>query len=65
MPYTWKLIHKIETSGTFICHLEHTTHTKFKNNHYEPLIKFGGHKTECFKFENIQPVIDFANNYKM
>lgn len=65
MPYNWRVEHSIIGNGDYICHLEHIVHNQFKDNHYEPLIKFNGSKTECFKFEDIQIVIDFADNYDM
>jgi hypothetical protein len=48
MPYTYTIVSKIYGSAKDICKLEELEKKRLKDYKYQPKIKFGGSKTECF-----------------
>lgn len=48
MPYNYEVISEVKGSAGFIWDLEKEEKRGLKEFHYQPLIEFGGYRTECF-----------------
>lgn len=49
MPYNYEIVKEIYGDAGYIWDLELSEKKRLKQNNYQPLIKFAGSKTECFK----------------
>jgi hypothetical protein len=49
MPYSYEILKEIYGDAGYIWDLELSEKKRLKQNNYQPLIKFAGSKTECFK----------------
>lgn len=53
MPYSYEEILFLPSKPEIVWDSENTLHEMFSSMRYEPNIVFGGSKTECFKFDDI------------
>jgi len=63
IPYRSTILMEINGDASSIYDLEIVLHRKFASNSYFPKIKFKG-RTECFKFDNENEVINLISGYK-
>ena len=49
MPYNYEIIREIYGDASYIWDLEISEKRRLKDSNYQPIVKFAGSKTECFK----------------
>lgn len=49
MPYNYEIIREVYGDASYIWDLEISEKRRLKDSNYQPIVKFAGSKTECFK----------------
>ena len=62
MPYSYKIVYRIEGSANYISHLEYDIHRLFKNDKQFPQIPFKG-GTECYPLTFLSTIYTYIENY--
>lgn len=58
MPYSYEEIVFLQSTPEVVWDSENILHKMFSKDRYEPDVVFGGSKTECFKFDDIESVVN-------